>query len=341
MITPAVSIVLPCYNSAPYLQETLDSLSAQTFTDFECLAIDDGSTDQTLAILQAHAFRDPRFQIITRENRGLIATLNEGIAAARGAWMARMDADDLAEPERLQIQLATLEQTGADVCGTWVQFFGERSGIWQTPLDDASIKLQLLFNVAFAHPSVVARTSLLREVPYDAGAVHAEDYALWCALATRGAHFVNVAQPLLRYRCHAGQITQTKRDALRQTAQRIRAAYALVLLPAALQARAVQFAEYAEPGRTLLPDDFAAYADMLLAIHQAHPVGAAVLAEAWIEAWQRTQPAAQTLPVVWRLRAALPFALERSGFYRKQWIKHRLGQGVLQALQRLTGKGSR
>ncbi|GGP22804.1 glycosyltransferase family 2 protein [Silvimonas iriomotensis] len=338
MNAPLISIVLPCYNSAAFLQETLDSLSAQTLADFECIAIDDGSSDNTLAILQAHAARDARFSIISRENRGLIATLNEGIALARGAWLARMDADDLAEPQRLQIQLDTLNATGADVCGTWVQFFGERSGVWQTPLDDAAIKLQLLFNVAFAHPSVMARTEVLRQVPYDAAATHAEDYALWCALAARGARFVNVAQPLLRYRCHAGQITQTRRDALRQTAQRIRASYAPSLLPAGLQSQAALFAEYAEPGRTLTGAEFAAYADMLLAIHAAHPGGVSVLGLAWLEGWQRTVASAQTLAVARRLQAVLPVPEGYAALYRKQWFKHRLGRGLLGVLRRLTGR---
>ncbi|MBB5191543.1 hypothetical protein HNQ50_002273 [Silvimonas terrae] len=338
MSTPLISIVLPCYNSAAFLQETLDSLSAQTLADFECIAIDDGSADTTLAILRAHATRDPRFQIISRENRGLIATLNEGIAAARGAWLARMDADDLAEPQRLQIQLDTLTATGADVCGTWVTFFGERSGVWQTPLDDTAIKLQLLFNVAFAHPSVMARTGLLRQVPYDAAATHAEDYALWCALAARGARFVNVPQALLRYRCHAGQITQTKRDALRHTAQGIRAAYAPSLLPAALQDKAALFAEYAEPGRTLGVAEFASYAQMLLAIHAAHPGGVSVLGLAWLEGWQRTTASPRTLAVARQLKRALPVPEGYAALYRKQWFKHRLGRGMLNALRRLTGR---
>ncbi|GGP27250.1 glycosyltransferase family 2 protein [Silvimonas amylolytica] len=338
MTSPLISIILPCYNSATFLRETLDSLSAQTLGDFECIAIDDGSTDHTLAVLQAHAVRDPRFHLVSRENRGLIATLNEGIAMARAPWLARMDADDLAEPQRLQIQLDVLTQTGADVCGTWVQFFGERSGVWQTPLDDAAIKLQLLFNVAFAHPSVMARTEILRQVPYDATATHAEDYALWCALAARGARFVNVAQPLLLYRCHAGQITQTRREALRQTAQRIRADYAPSLLPEHLQTRAGLFAEYAEPGRTLTAAEFATYADMLLAIHTAHPGGVSVLGLAWLEGWQRTEASARTLSVAARLKAVLPVPEGYAALYRKQWFKHRLGRGLLGVLRRLTGR---
>lgn len=322
MSSPAVSIILPCFNSAAFLQETLDSLSEQTLREWECIAIDDGSSDATPTILRAHAARDLRFSVISRPNRGLIATLNEAILLAKAPWIARMDADDLAEPERLAVQLLALSQHEADVCGTWVRFFGERSGLWQMPLDDASIKLQLLFNVPLAHPSVMVRASLLRETPYDASAVHAEDYALWCALAQRGARFINVPRPLLRYRCHAAQITQTKRDQLRGTAQRIRTRYAADLLPPNLDV--AQFVAFAEPGTQLTAEQFTTYAWMLLGLAAMYPEGAAVLAEAWIEAWQRTQPARVTLSVVKRLRRTLPFAASRRTFFMKQWLKHAL-----------------
>ena len=330
-MTPQVSILLPCYNSAPFLQATLDSLSAQTFTDWECIAIDDGSTDPSAAILHAHAERDPRFKVISRPNKGLIATLNEGIALAQAPWIARMDGDDLAAPERLAVQLAALDISGADVCGSWVQFFGDRSGVWQTPLDDAAIKLQLLFNVPLAHPSVVVRAQLLRAQPYDARATHAEDYALWCALAQRGARFMNVPQPLLRYRCHAGQITQSRRDELRQTAQRIRADYAANMLPPNIDV--AEFVRFAEPGTQLSPQAFTEYAWMLLGLATMYPAGQGVLAEAWIEAWQRTQPSRSTLGVVRRLRRTLPFAASRRAFFGKQWLKHAMGTTLRRLIQ--------
>ena len=323
MSTPQVSILLPCYNSAPFLQATLDSLTAQTFTDWECIAIDDGSSDNTAVVLHAHAQQDPRFKIISRPNKGLIATLNEGIALAQAPWIARMDGDDLAEPQRLAAQLQALDSSGADVCGTWVRFFGERSGVWQTPLDDAAIKLQLLFNVPLAHPSVMVRTRLLRAQPYDSRAVHAEDYALWCALAQRGARFINVPQALLRYRCHAGQITQTRRDELRHTAQQIRASYAANIVPPNIDLQ--EFVRFAEPGTLLTPDEFTRYGWMLLGLAAMYPDGQGVLGEAWIEAWQRTQPSRSTLAVVRRLRRTLPFAAERRAFFGKQWLKHALG----------------
>jgi glycosyltransferase involved in cell wall biosynthesis len=178
-----VSFVLPCFNSAQYLQETLDSISAQSHTHWECIAVDDGSTDTTLALLQAAADIDPRFKIISRENRGLIASLNEGIAASSGEWIARIDADDVCAPERIAEQLAHCAATGADVCGTWVKFIGDRDGEWHTPVSDAAIRVALLFNTPLAHPSVLARACVLKARPYPADAPHAEDYALWCQLA--------------------------------------------------------------------------------------------------------------------------------------------------------------
>ncbi len=188
------------------MQETLDSLSAQTLREWQCIAIDDGSSDATAAILWAHANHDPRFTVISRPNRGLIATLNEAIALARRpglrAWMPTIWPSLNAWRRNCWPCRSKKPMSAAPGSA----FFGERSGLWQTPVDDASIKLQLLFNVPLAHPSVMVRASLLRETPYDATAVHAEDYALWCALAMRGARFINVPRPLLRYRCHAGRL---------------------------------------------------------------------------------------------------------------------------------------
>ena len=290
-MSPRISIVLPCYNAAQHLPETLASLSAQTFGDFECIAIDDGSTDSTRAILDAHATSDPRFKVISRENRGLIATLNEGIAAAQGEWIARMDADDIAHADRLEKQLAHVEATGADICGSWIRFFGDRQGEWHMPVDDAAIRAYLMFNSPLAHPSVLARASLMRAHPYDPANQHAEDYGLWCTLALAGAKFANVPQVLLDYRTHAGQITQSRADALRAAAQQSRARYIPAALPPALQSSAKPLIELAEPGRILTVTEFRWLAQCLLQLAQETPACRAGLGIIWLDALQRTPDA--------------------------------------------------
>lgn len=310
-MTPRISIVLPCYNSAAHLQQTLDSLSAQTFRDFECIAIDDGSTDATRALLEIHAARDPRFTITSRENRGLIATLNEGIAVARGEWIARMDADDIAHTDRLAKQLAHVEATGADICGSWIRFFGDRQGEWHLPTDDAAIRAHLIFNVALAHPSVLARASLLKNHPYDPANENAEDYGLWCELALAGAKFSNVPAVLLDYRTHAAQISQSRASAQRAAGQRIRAHYIPHYLPNDLQPLAPQLIMLADPTRLLTVEEFTWLADCLLRLQTWQPLCRSAFGTIWLDALQRTPKAGVNLALLSR-RLARNFPLPRS-----------------------------
>ena len=101
-LTPPVTVLLPVYNAAPYLREAVDSVLAQTFTDYELLIINDGSTDDTANILAS--YKDERITIVTQQNIGLIATLNKGLSIAKGKYVARFDADDVCYPDRLKLQ---------------------------------------------------------------------------------------------------------------------------------------------------------------------------------------------------------------------------------------------
>ncbi|MBE9609111.1 glycosyltransferase family 2 protein [Chitinilyticum piscinae] len=336
MSCPLVSFVLPCYNAAGYLQETLDSIVRQSYTRWECVAIDDGSTDATLAILQTAARRDPRFRVISRDNRGLIATLNEGIAAAEGEWIARIDADDLCTDDRLERQLMRVQETAADVCGAWVHFFGDRDGEWHLPTSDAGIRAMLLFNSALAHPTVLARRELLLAHPYAADARHAEDYALWCALARAGARFTTVPRVLLHYRTHAGQITQSKRDELRETAMRVRLGYAQWALPVPLQALADRFAELAEPGRLLSTGEFREFMGILRQLAVLMDGARSVLGEVWLDALQRTQGLhAGMLPEVMLYHASMPIPMAEMGKWRKLLLRMGMSDWLWQTLKQV------
>src|SRR3954468_5693657 len=107
-MAPTVSVLLAVYNARRYLRQAIDSILAQTFTDFEFIIIDDGSTDDTLAILREYEKRDGRIRLISRPNKGLTTTLNEGLALARGEFLARMDGDDVALPTRFEKQVTYL-----------------------------------------------------------------------------------------------------------------------------------------------------------------------------------------------------------------------------------------
>ena len=122
--SPLISVILPVYNAEKYLAEAIDSILNQTFTDFEFIIINDGSTDNSLSILQSYQTQDSRIRLFSRENKGIVMTMNEGIDLARGEWLARMDADDIAMPSRFERQLQHLKETSADICGAWIEFFG-------------------------------------------------------------------------------------------------------------------------------------------------------------------------------------------------------------------------
>ena len=223
MTAPKISVLLPVYNGEKHLAEAIDSILAQTFTNFELIVINDGSTDSTLAILQAYQVLDNRIRLISRENKGLVATLNEGIDLARGEWLARMDQDDIALPNRFERQLQHLKQTGAELCGSGIKFFGTPDRrIFKYPQSDNAIKVALLFASAFAHPTVMMKTALIKQLYYDSAWENAEDYDLWVRAARAGWLMTNIPEPLLHYRQHGSQMSNCASEKQRKHTQKIR-----------------------------------------------------------------------------------------------------------------------
>ena len=224
---PAVTVLIPAYNAGPLLREAVDSILVQTFTDFECLVIDDGSTDGSIQALVS--IDDPRLRVVRNpKNLGLIATLNRGIELARAPLLARMDADDLSMPTRLERQVAALESSpGLAVVGSWARVIGldgSDAGALRPPVEPRNVLAAVLRDCPFIHPSVMIRTPVLRELGgYRADAQHAEDLGLWLTLLLRhdGA---NLPEFLICYRVHPGQVSQTKLAVQRATAMRLQRA---------------------------------------------------------------------------------------------------------------------
>lgn len=223
-LAPIISVVLPVYNGEKHLAEAIDSVLAQSLPDFELIIIDDGSTDGSLRILQEYQKRDKRIRLVSRENRDLATTLNDSIDIARGEWVARMDQDDIALPQRLERQLQWLEKTGADVAGSWVKCFGSwDQRITRGYQTDQAIKVDMLFKSPFVHPSVMMRTALIKQLRYDKSAEKAEDYDLWTRAARSGWMMSNVPEVLLLYRKHASQIStksSIRQESIREEVQR-------------------------------------------------------------------------------------------------------------------------
>ncbi|WP_231833783.1 glycosyltransferase family 2 protein [Thermosynechococcus vestitus] len=228
---PLLSVLMPVFNAEAYVGEAIESILGQSFRDFEFIIIDDGSTDNSLSVLKRYAVQDARIRLISRENRGLVATLNEGIALARGEWIARMDADDVAMPNRFIVQLAALERERVDFCGGAIQCFGALRSVCFYPLTHEACEVHLLFGVPFGHPTVIGRHSAFAELGYDPDYPYAEDYELWQRAWGRGYKFVNVPEVVLRYRVHAGQVSARKKAEQQNTADAVRKRHWRALFP--------------------------------------------------------------------------------------------------------------
>ena len=212
---PSVSVILPAFNAAAHVREAVASILAQTFGAFELILIDDGSSDETPAILDRLARGDARIRLVRQESAGLVAALNRGLSLARGRYVARMDADDLAYPERFAAQFDFLEaHPEVAVLGSSVRLIdcaGTVYGEWRVPATDRGIKAALLRgDCPLPHPSVMARREVLVAADgYCDRFAHAEDFELWLRLSQ--AHgFANLPQPLLDYRIHPQSVSATR-----------------------------------------------------------------------------------------------------------------------------------
>lgn len=205
-----VTIFMPVYNGARFLAEAIESVLSQTFTGFEFIIIDDGSTDNTWSILKEYKKRDNRL-IIKRyaTNLGLSVRLSEGRSMANGEYFARMDADDICLPQRIAEQVNYLDRNQEiSICGTWADVFdGEKHRIWKYPLDHDSIYARMLFESTLVHPSVMMRLSDFNkhDIWYDANVKYGQDYELW-SRSLEYLRFANIPYPLIKHRIHSEAI---------------------------------------------------------------------------------------------------------------------------------------
>jgi glycosyltransferase involved in cell wall biosynthesis len=211
---PLISVILPVYNAEDHLDEAISSIATQSEEDFECLLINDGSTDGSLDILESWQQKDARFRVISRENKGLVATLNEGVRLSVGRWIARMDADDICRPERFGEQLRFAQQNDLDIVGARCRVFGARSGIDNYPETNAECRAGMfLWKTPFCHPLVMAKREVFELFPYEARFGHIEDMELWARMVISSPFKMgNVPQVLLDYRLHEKQISSLHAD---------------------------------------------------------------------------------------------------------------------------------
>jgi len=213
----SVDVLLPVRNGAPYLRDAIESILAQSFKDFRLLIIDDGSTDETPAIAAAFADHDPRIVLVTSNGTGLIDALNLGIARSTSPLIARMDADDLALPNRFERQIGYLQtHPNVDVVGSWVQPIDlnnqDLGSETRYPTGPDEIRSCLFSGQnPIANPSILMRRTAIEKVGgYRKPMQTAEDFDLWLRVADIG-DLANLPEVLLRYRVHPNQVSAAQR----------------------------------------------------------------------------------------------------------------------------------
>lgn len=207
---PMISVLIPAYNAEKFIGDSIQSVLDQTFQDFELCIINDGSTDGTAKVIDQ--FDDPRIVKIHRaKNEGLVSARNALVALARGKYIAYLDNDDVAFPDRLAKQYAFLEAGEADICSGACETLNEETGerkISKERYTDSDIKALITVYCPLCNPAVMGRAEIFKNFPYIAGNDHAEDYSLWQEIALHGYRFANLRDKLITYRIHPNQISR-------------------------------------------------------------------------------------------------------------------------------------
>lgn len=208
---PLVTVLISVYNGMPYLPSAIESVLRQTFAEFEVLVVEDCSTDDSLLYLQS--LNSPRVRLIVNEkNLGMAESLNRGISHARGKYIARLDADDKAMPDRLQFQYQYMESNpNLVICGTWAQIINHDDkplSIWKQSVDPLEIRWRILFKNPFIHSSVMFKRDVVvnNRITYK-NLFGTEDYQFWCDVLEYGEG-ANIDQVFIQYRRHERSMTE-------------------------------------------------------------------------------------------------------------------------------------
>ncbi len=192
---------MPVHNAEEFLKNSVDSILNQSLSDFELIVWDDASTDNSLKILKS--FDEPRIKVYNNHAQlGLPATLNKALEVSTGKYIARMDADDIASPDRLEKQVNFLRKhPEISITGSFIQTFGESNEIWKYPTDPSYLKAYLLFDCGIAHPSIMMRKDhmITYNLTYNETFTYSQDYELW-ERASQNVAITNIPAVLLKYR---------------------------------------------------------------------------------------------------------------------------------------------
>ncbi len=215
---PKVTIIMPCYNAGKYLAEAIQSILIQSYENIELLLMDDGSTDNSIEIMQQFSESDRRISIIKNENNiGLIRTLNKGLEIASGEYIARMDSDDISEKHRIQILVDALETMPelslVSTSNYYINSNGKLTHFYHAKgIHTQTLKFISFFSTPVVHSCILARKSVLKESLYDIDYIHSEDYELFSRLLFQGHKFMNIDEPLYFIRLHLESVSRVYED---------------------------------------------------------------------------------------------------------------------------------
>lgn len=201
-----VSVIMPAFNAGKYIKTAIESVLSQTYENFELIIIDDFSQDNTKEIVKS--FSDLRIKLIENtENLGISKSLNKAIKLLKGDYIARMDADDICFPKRLEKQVSYLEKHKLDFVGSYITLIGEgiKSKIQKYPISSIFIDYYLDYGNPFAHPCILCKSSLLKMAPYSD--IYSEDLYQWKKLTSHNLKWSNFPEPLLKYRIHNNNLS--------------------------------------------------------------------------------------------------------------------------------------
>lgn len=252
---PLVSVLMPAFNSELYIAEAIESILNQTHSNIELIIFDDGSTDNTRAVIQQ--YQDPRMvKILSDENYGVVRARNDMIDRASGQYIALMDADDIADPTRIEKQLKSIERGECDVCGSAQWVLDEASHKIKKSKDkfsDSDLRALLAVYCGLCNSAIMGKAEIFKRFKYDTSILTSEDYYLWVQMAAAGYRFLNLKERLITYRRYPAQTSSVHLEKFKVTTIEVQKKYLQLLgISADFYPRHLPFIERMKDGVGLL-----------------------------------------------------------------------------------------
>jgi glycosyltransferase involved in cell wall biosynthesis len=224
---PLVSVLMPAFNSELYIAQAIDSILDQTHSNLELLIFDDGSSDDTRKVIESYS--DLRvIKVLSDKNYGVVRARNELINRAHGKYIALMDADDVAEPTRLQKQLQVLESGECDICGSAQWVLDEATNKLKKSKDrftDPDLRALLSVYCGLCNSTITGKAEIFKRFKYDTSILTSEDYFLWVQMAAAGYRFINLKDRLLTYRRYPAQTSAVHLEKFKLTTAEVQKKY--------------------------------------------------------------------------------------------------------------------